>query len=797
MNPKISKNKVTDLTDALMNIIDSTESKVSYRLRKAFYFKGRKSDSIAKEVIKHLTEKDDVILDPFFGGGSFIIAALEAGRYIQGIELDSYTYDIVSTILTKVDHKKVQEEYNLIKDDIKHEVMDLYRTKCCGERNYIQKLHFDPEEEEYYHPKVHRDIKNGENIVLINRCSICGKKSKKFDDYDKKILEESKLFDNSDFPKSSYIENSRINITRSTGADRYDRIFSDRNQQALLKIQEKISSLKESKEKRFIQHALVTSLALSKITLYGSSTDNFYHVLNQGAQDMNVWYLFNSRLKSMIKFQEEYSEFLVRDVTNNNQMHLQNNSYKNVLKSQNDVVDLIYTDFPYTDQVPYLERHQIFRVWLEKFYDSKKFKLTDEMLKEEIVISNAPSRREKGTMQRYYQDIDRMFGLFYKVLKENKYVVLTMNLGAKKYIETYSEVINLARKNGFEFVTKADIQKNNPTLIKQSAYANTFMDEAIVIFQKLSEDNRYWYEGDLNYEFIATKVVYEHIRRQDIGRVTLPEAMSLIGNDLLSRGIAETTDTRELSEQTIKNNFVIKDGFVYIDSSKLYLGIEDETTLSLKLYDLIPIYIKDLLKKQGKFVLEDLYLELVNTLFLSNPNNLSQLLESKTYQNEIGMLIDNYCDVEDGYYVAKKVDNEAQKDRQDISQFNGTEFEILIKKLLEKEGYFNAVINGGSGDRGVDITASIMIEGQRERHIFQCKRWISNVGSQPIQRLFAEREYHKYDRALCVTTSDFTQEGDDALKRFEVEGWTGLDVQKKLNKYFPDQYYNTTLNIES
>ncbi|MGH2236533.1 restriction endonuclease, partial [Enterococcus faecalis] len=65
-----------------------------------------------------------------------------------------------------------------------------------------------------------------------------------------------------------------------------------------------------SKEKEFLQQVLVASLSLARIAMYGSSTDILYHVVHEKAQDMNVWFLFESRYKKFVTFQTEYKSIL-------------------------------------------------------------------------------------------------------------------------------------------------------------------------------------------------------------------------------------------------------------------------------------------------------------------------------------------------------------------------------------------------------------------------------------------------------------------------------------------------------
>ena len=138
----------------------------------------------------------------------------------------------------------------------------------------------------------------------------------------------------------------------------------------------------------------------------------------------------------------------------------------------------------------------------------------------------------------------------------------------------------MARKNGFEYITRIGLTKTDPTLRKQSAYANTFMNEMIVVFQKLEEQNSYWYLGDTNYEFVSSKLIYQHlVDTRDSGPLTLSGAAEIVRNDLLSKGhVLDAQDSGKLI-RTIHDNFLVSNGFVEIDSNRLYLDIEDKTTL--------------------------------------------------------------------------------------------------------------------------------------------------------------------------------------------------------------------------
>ena len=79
---KINNEEIMNVTNKILDIVEDKNSLVSNNLKKSFYFKGRKSNTLAKEIIEGFSSKSDKILEPFFGGGSFIIASMEANRYV-------------------------------------------------------------------------------------------------------------------------------------------------------------------------------------------------------------------------------------------------------------------------------------------------------------------------------------------------------------------------------------------------------------------------------------------------------------------------------------------------------------------------------------------------------------------------------------------------------------------------------------------------------------------------------------------------------------------------------------------
>ena len=792
----MKKIKTSPIADKVVQALSDTDNIVPYEIKRTFSFKGRKSPEIINKVICALTDQSDYILDPFLGTGMTLIASQEANRKFLGIELDNYTYSVDQALFEKVDSKILNKYFEDIKDAVMEKVMDLYETTFEGEKNYIKKILFDPQngKEGFYSPTPNRDIKDGRNVILINK-STKGLNSKKFEDVDWKKIQEIKKIDVSRFPDDTLYENSRINITRSTGADKFGTFFSQRNKVALLLLQDEISKLPSSKEKNFLQHVLVSSLALAKITMYSSSTDILYHVVSEKAQDMNVWYLFEEKFKRFIKFQEKYSNILTDDFGGGEAYKVIHSDYFKYLNKNKDLkFDAIVTDFPYTDQVPYLERNQLFRIWLKHFDKSKDFTLSNEMLENEIVITNAPKRKQKN-LNNYFNDIDKMFKVFSEHLIEGGQVIIFSKLGKMKYFNVFARIIDYARKNGFEYTFRVGLEKNDPTLRKQSAYKNTLINEVVIGFQKLSEDMSYLYIDDENYERKIVDDIYHQLKKVDDKSYTLTAALSRIKSDLARKKIRWSDKLQEKIIKIIKDNFYVENHDIQLDKTRLYLDQEDETTLFKKLYELVPIYVADLLEKNGKFVLEELYIDLIDELSDGNNKTLYALLNDDRNIKQIDDLVSEMTDksLDGNYYIRKQLPKDFDKDAIDISTMDPYAFEDLCKQLLEKENFNDVHRKGGSGDLGVDIVAKKFSDQTSDIWLVQCKRWVSNVDATPIQRLIAERERLSADKVACYTTSGFSKDAKKIARDQNVELIDGKNLLLKLNQYFPGKFYNSNL----
>lgn len=120
-------------------------------------------------------------------------------------------------------------------------------------------------------------------------------------------------------------------------------------------------------------------------------------------------------------------------------------------------------------------------------------------------------------------------------------------------------------------------------------------------------------------------------------------------------------------------------------------------------------------------------------------------------------------------------------------EFGHFEFENLIAKLWEDMGY-RAKVTQQSQDSGIDVIA----ENQEEKVVIQAKQFKprstqsppNNVGIDTVDRAAGNREKFNADRAIIVTSSDFTRGAKKAAREYgeNIEIINGTTLTRMLSE---------------
>ncbi|KUO21495.1 restriction endonuclease [Streptomyces dysideae] len=123
-----------------------------------------------------------------------------------------------------------------------------------------------------------------------------------------------------------------------------------------------------------------------------------------------------------------------------------------------------------------------------------------------------------------------------------------------------------------------------------------------------------------------------------------------------------------------------------------------------------------------------------------------------------------------------------------MDAMNGRKFEHHVAELLRRDGCTNVVVQGGRGDRGVDIIA---LTADGRRLVVQCKRFAPylSITSPEVQKFVGSAKVlYRAEVALFVATCPFTPEalsiaaesGITAVHRGLLEEWSAGEPLKIL-----------------
>jgi len=386
----------------------------------------RKPHNVVAEYIKHYSQEDEVVLDPFCGSGVTLIEALRCGRKAIAVDLDPVATFITRMSAILVDLDEFEKSFEIIKDKTKHRIETLYLTKCpkCGKETPIHYIVFEGSIPQ----KIHL------------RCPSCRLVlDKSFTEDDRKRAEEIKVMEIPYwYPKNELIWNSRVNVPKGM---KVSDLFSKRNLIALSIILHEIEKIEDDHIRDLMKFAFSSTIPqASKLLVYTEGSGPSWKVrgywIPKKRWEMNVWRFFENRFRSTLKGKRESNEIIGKIFEEGKTAWIFTQSAIDLSNVPNSSVDYVFTDPPYGDSVPFLELDYVYASWL-------KFNVNFE---DEIIISDSPVRKDKN-FEMYYKMLARAFREVYRVLKAGKWVTVTFH---NTDIKIYNAIIRAVVLAGFD-----------------------------------------------------------------------------------------------------------------------------------------------------------------------------------------------------------------------------------------------------------------------------------------------------------------------------------------------------------
>jgi hypothetical protein len=480
---KIREEKI----NPLIRKINETQARVDFKLH---IWWAKKPSNITSLIIKELTRNNEIILDPFVGSGITFHEAIKLKRKCIALDINKLAIFITKTCSRAHNRNNYLDNFNKIVYNLENNIYgkekfpipDLYLTRCpkCGKFGQLSYMVYD----------------NEEPIWLRLYCSHEGKikniKKKELDrqDYDllNKIEEINIPFW---FPDDTLIENSRINITNQL---QINQLFTKRNLITLSIINEEISKVPDSPEKELLKLTFSNILRKSsKLIGTKGGLSIGYWIPKKNRKENNPLLQFKKAKKKILRnweymkesgnnlsLGEKFDDFYKDDTINGiiKQYPVQ---YIDKLLPPNSV-DLVLTDPPYGDNVPYLEVSSLWNSWL-------KLRPDQDDLENEIVLTNSPQRRTKNPkspegLTNYENLMDLAFNRISQTLKDKHYAGIWFH---ELDLPIWNMMIESAQKSGLIYIEQTHILTNIRSLKPKYTPYPTLKGHVISFFVKLSE----------------------------------------------------------------------------------------------------------------------------------------------------------------------------------------------------------------------------------------------------------------------------------------------------------------------
>jgi len=189
----------------------------------------------------------------------------------------------------------------------------------------------------------------------------------------------------------------------------------------------------------------------------------------------------------------------------------------------------------------------------------------------------------------------------------------------------------------------------------------------------------------------------------------------------------------------------------------------------------------DIKRRLGKdATIKNIVTELTRTYpeFRSNYLFISRLLSNLGYKCEHTSLIEEIRKANDDLELDEFEKNMGSKTTVSIGDFDGLggyEFEVYLEGLFKALGY-TVIRTSLSGDQGADL----IVSKDNEKVVVQAKMYNGKVPNKAVQEIVAAKNHYKADKAMVVTTNEFTKSAMQLALSNNVELWDGKKLRSVI-----------------
>lgn len=767
------RDRVSGLVTTIAKVTGNTQAD------QLFPFVGRKDLRKSDVVIAALSKPEDLVVDPFSGSGIFTYSAAGLNRKILSNEWEPYTHRMSSAPWRLPASEELARARRKLHEMIAPELNYLYRTICtCGRQHVLDSLFFDRVPLRYVDVTSHVRLGPGGETVAYRqsrRCPDCGATGKFFDASDSRHLEEVNSIT---LPKKyqdlfsiQLIKNSRINLSDNWTV--YGNLFPHRSKLALVKIWDAIEDLSVSDNTRlFLQDAFLAMLPQAKYKDYRSKSQDM-HVPDVQLREVNLLYRLFASIKDREKRLREYTfsgDFVTSPIACQDFREFMADLEPRSTR-------LVLTDPPWGEGNAYFEKAQLYHPWL-----GYRLKDDSDRMENEVVITDAPSRSEVHNEDRWWADVTEFFTLTSRTTEDLGYLAMYFRpIPARRWLENLNRLKLRARMAGFEPLLSIDVSSADPSMRIQQSASFVFSSDIVFVFLKLPEAVRRRFVRDIDLDHLTYRTAAD--LQKTLGRpFTEHEWRTQFSRQVNGEGVPEVNLPHNESivfEMFLRYTREVEPGKYLVRTDTPFTGQLFDVPAVERLFSYVPAVVRELTETGRSFTYDMFLLKLAAYV----ENGTRMLIQEVENVDMRKILLPYAVPREEGKLFIKRPVPTLPQGISQVMELDPYEFEHFSAELLRRQGFTDVAVQGGAGDRGVDIFA---IDPEGQRVVAQCKRYIGNVDATPIQRLHSFSITRGAHRRIVITTSGYTRDARDEALRTHTELIDGVRLEELVAELMPD-----------
>jgi 16S rRNA G966 N2-methylase RsmD len=392
-----------------------------YRGLYAFHkYWGKKPFEPVSFIIENLTDGHEVILDPFVGSGIVAREATCLGRRFIGIDLNPIAIKVSKLLVSPPEAGVVEEGFAGIERCVRRQIEESYKR-------------YDGDDIATHYLWENQTL---QQVWVVTRGKSKGRQVFEPMGHDIRQFEEYEGYQSRHIRPPRFFTNSRINVSPDLTLND---LFTGRALRNIDLLLDAIIDLPSNLKSIFSLCLTAACGQMSNmvfaITGRGKTTGHSSTKIEVGSWaigywrpklhfEINVWNCFALRVRRLVKALGESSPPMPCSLSDDPSDVLSgqatgalycDDALEALRRFPTNSIDLILTDPPHSDRVPYLELSEMWNAILGYTVDFKK----------EIVVSNA-SERHKGVTE-YNQAMGKFLALAGQVLKEGHFIIVLFN----------------------------------------------------------------------------------------------------------------------------------------------------------------------------------------------------------------------------------------------------------------------------------------------------------------------------------------------------------------------------------